>query len=155
MAIDTGKTKDSLFGGLKKAAQNKATSPAAPNLKMTVQNDLPLEIQDDPCLSIQPKTTDEAFSSKAKWETLDSVLTLLRSDQKEGLDKVAKKIMKYRSNVTRGRKDKERITTNTVLRAIIDNFLEFEKNLPLEVLTSEEDVLIWIRKLFIQDFGNY
>jgi hypothetical protein len=58
--------------------------------------------------------------------------------------------MKFRSNQLKGIEEKERITANTILRSLIDNFLEVEDSLQLETLTSEKEVKEWISKVFKQ-----
>lgn len=85
--------------------------------------------------------------SKAKWEQFDKVTTLLTSEQKEGLDRIAKKLMKYRSKELKGKDNKERITANMLIRALIENFLHVEETIQLEVLSSEEEVYKWIFKV--------
>ena len=74
---------------------------------------------------------------------------LLSTEQKEGLDKIAKKVMKYRSDATKGSQEKERITANTLMRVLIDAFLERENQLPIEVITNEETARKWVEKLFL------
>lgn len=88
-------------------------------------------------------------TSKPKWQSLDKVTVLLSAEQKEGLDRVAKRIMKFRSDATKGSQDKERITANTLMRVLIDVFLEKENQLPMEVITNEETARKWVEKLFL------
>jgi hypothetical protein len=52
---------------------------------------------------------------------------LLTAEQKANLDELAKKIMKSRNKDLM--KNRERITANTVLRAMLDNFLSIVKML--------------------------
>jgi len=89
------------------------------------------------------KPTDQL----AKWKTLDRITVLLTEDQKTGLDRIARKIMKFRSKAPCGN-DKERITTNTLIRVLIENFLESQVNLPMEFIFSEEELKIWAKKVF-------
>jgi hypothetical protein len=56
--------------------------------------------------------------------------------------------MKYRSRDLKGNEDKERITTNVIIRALIENFLSKEESFPMEVLSSETDVHEWINRNF-------
>lgn len=136
MALDTGKAKDSLFGNIKKPKEETPTI------------EIP-EAKTEPVLTQQEQKGDVVGKeSKPKWQQLDKVTVLLSTEQKEGLDRVAKKLMKFRSNELRGIEEKERITANTILRSLIDNFLCLEDSLQLETLTSEKEVKEWIAKVF-------
>ncbi len=126
MALDKG-AGDSLFGSLKK--------PAAERVEVTPEKDT------DAIKAVQAEPT-------AKWQTLDKVTVLLTTEQKEGLDRVAKKLMKYRSKDLKGNESKERITANTLMRALIENFLDMEEAMQLEVLSSEDDVHKWVSNAF-------
>ena len=81
-----------------------------------------------------------------KWQSLDKVTVLLTTEQKEGLDRVAKKLMKYRSRDLKGDENKERITANVLIRALVENFLSKEESIPMEVLSTEKDVLAWAKR---------
>lgn len=83
----------------------------------------------------------------AKWQTMEKVTVLLYPDQKECFDRLAKNIMRYRRD-TPATQYRERITTNTVIRAVVQNFLEREEFLTEEVLETEEDVVRWVGTLF-------
>jgi hypothetical protein len=94
---------------------------------------------------IEPKEElPEKEEQIPKWQSFDKVTTLLTPEQKAGLDAVARSLMKYRSSRTKG-KDKERITSNTLIRALIDAFLEKKDSYQLEVLITEEEVKKWIK----------
>lgn len=137
MALDTKETQNSLFGGLKKKKEE--------TYAVKVKSEVPTEPEAQPKEQRSSVTIKE---SKAKWQQLDKVTVLLTTEQKEGLDRVAKKLMKFRSNQLKGIEEKERITANTILRSLIDNFLEQEDVLQLETLTSEKDVREWTSKVF-------
>lgn len=124
MAIDQEETKNTLFGNIKKHAK----------------------VKDSPKEEVRIESKKEA--QPAKWETLDRVTVLLTEEQKDGLDKLARKLMKFRARETRGNPGKERITANTFIRVLIDNLLEREAGLPLEVISSEEELKLWTSKLF-------
>ena len=126
---DTGST---LFGSIKKSAETKQ-DPVPTTQSITHTQDSTPVYQDS--------------ISTPKWQSLDKVTVLMTADQKEGLDRIAKKLMKHRSKVLKGKDDKERITANTIMRAIIENFLKHENMMELEVLTTEDDVNAWIEKL--------
>jgi hypothetical protein len=89
--------------------------------------------------------------NKPKWQTLEKVSVLLSAEQKEGLDKIAKRIMRSRSEATKGNQDKERITANTLMRVLIDAFLEREKDLPMKIITNEDEARLWVDQLFKQN----
>jgi len=136
MAIDSQETKNSLFGGLKKD----------PIINQPEHQATPEKINKE-IISIEEKSNDSE-QSLPKWQSLDKVTALLTTEQKEGLDRVAKKIMKYRSRNLKGNESKERITANTLIRGLIENFLALEDSLQMEILSSEEDVYKWIKIIF-------
>lgn len=126
MAIDQEEAKSTLFGN----SRNQTKANNRPKKEMAIE------------------ARKEPLSEPAKWETLDRVTVLLTEEQKDGLDKLARKLMKFRAKETRGNPDKERITANTFIRVLIDNLLERETGLPLEVVSSEEELKLWTSKLF-------
>ena len=148
MAIDTGETKNSLFGGIKKTAKQSSTIDAVVLKKEETQENI-TEIKE------QKKQEDAVYTLagetiQPKWQTFDKVTALLTSEQKEGLDRIAKKIMKFRSKVLKGESEKERITANMLMRALINNFLQMEESsqTQMEILSSEKDVNEWVKKMF-------
>lgn len=133
-AIDTKETKNSLFGNLRKE-----TEKEMPSIKISseeVRAAKPVE-----------KILDQTMP---KWQSLDKVTALLTTEQKEGLDRIARKLMKHRSKILKRKDDCERITTNTLLRALIEVFLKEENSLELDVLLSESDVCEWVSKSLIK-----
>lgn len=140
--IDTTATKNSLFGGLKVEAKPLEIVTEA----KAVPEEKPVLVK---IIEADSKTKPEQVkSNNSKWQTLDKVNVLLTTDQKDGLDRVAKKIMKHRSKQLKGRDGKERITANTLIRALIDHFLELEGSFETEVMLSEKDVQEWVRSVF-------
>lgn len=135
MAIDTKDTKDSLFGNLKKT-EKKIQEPVKepPAIEHTQEVSEP---------EVPKKTKPE--HSTAKFHTFDKVTALLTTEQKEGLDRIARRMMKQRGVAQRGA---ERITANTIMRAVIGNFLEVEGNFKHDVMSSEEDVYEWAERIF-------
>jgi hypothetical protein len=131
MALDKS-TSSSLFGNIKKEAEK-------------VQP-IPQEVEEQGSEPIA-QTTSPAIPS-AKWQSFDKVTALLSEEQKEGLDRVARQIMRFRSQKLKGVDNKERITANTLIRALIENFLEVESSLPMETLSSESEVYEWVSKHF-------
>jgi Zn-dependent oligopeptidase len=125
MALDK-EAGNTLFGNIKKSAAKEEAVDISPESKEVVS----AEIQ-----------------SKAKWHEFDKVTALLTTEQKEGLDRVARKLMKHRSKFLKNKSDSERITANTIIRALIDNFLKFEDSMVIDVFSSEEEVRSWIANL--------
>lgn len=141
MAIDANETRNTLFGGLKKSSHpQKKENAVAEETKNSA-------VEEKEYVSTETKAINRE-STTPKWLNLDKVTVLLTTKQKEGLDRVAKKIMKYRSRDLKGNDSKERITANTLIRSLIENFLLLENDLQMEILSSEEDVHEWIKRIF-------
>ncbi len=124
MAIDQEETQNSLFGNIKKQVK--------------------------PAEKIKEQThfeTNELEDLSPKWSTFDRISVLLTEKQKDGLNNLARRLMKFRVKETRGNPTKERITANTLIRVLVDNFLEKEAELPLEIICSEEELKLWTGKL--------
>jgi len=143
MAINPQDTKNSLFGGLKKEPKAEAIiiQPESEQIEDTIA------IKEESA-NVTPQEVKENIPEPAlpKWASLDKVTVLLTTEQKEGLDRVAKKIMKYRSRDLKGIDAKERITANMLIRALVENFLSKEERFPTEILSSEEDVYEWVKR---------
>jgi mannitol/fructose-specific phosphotransferase system IIA component (Ntr-type) len=127
MAIDTGKTKDTLFGNISKREAREGTAKAPP-----------------PVIAL-PHASQA--TTAPKYQTFDKVTTLLTPEQKEGLDRVAKRIMKHRANELKKQDNRERITANTLIRALVQAFLDNEGAAQIEALADEEAVHTWVRKV--------
>lgn len=126
MALDKN-AGDSLFGGIKKNAEKGIVNNPAPIKEHTKQPD---------------------EQAQARWKELDKVTVLLETEQKEALDRISKSIMKYRSNALKGNDNKERITTNTLIRALIDNFIQIADKIEMDIISSEEEAREWVGKAF-------
>ena len=98
MAIDRNSTKDSLFPKKPVKAKSENSIPV-PSLSFGVQN---IGTSDVP-------------------KSLDKITLPMNTDQKEKLDVLAKRLMKFRKAA-----GKERITANTLIRSLISVFLENE-----------------------------
>jgi hypothetical protein len=147
MAIDTGETKNSLFGGFKKAPKQVSDENLVSKNELQIKIDIDTEAVENENKIIQ-NDLSENFQIQPKWQTFDKVTALLTTEQKEGLDRVAKKLMKFRAKDLKGRDDKERITANTLIRALVENFLNLEDMMQLEVLNNEKDVQKWLKTLY-------
>lgn len=144
MALDTGKAKDSLFGNIKKANEEQSVPHEMKSETVIHQENKAVLFSET-----EKKLQNEGNGSEtlAKWQQFDKVTALLTGSQKEGLDRIAKKLMKFRSKQLKGNEEKERITANTLIQALIENFLRFEDSLELEVLVSEDDVCNWLSRI--------
>ena len=122
--FDLGKAKDSLFGNIKKAKEPQSieTEIKSETLSHHVDPAPPLaEVN-------KPGTEENRAETSAKWQQFDKVTALLTSEQKEGLaHSIAKRLMKHRSKELKGNEDKERITANTLIRALIRELFEIRR----------------------------
>ncbi len=136
MAIDKQATGDSLFGNLKKKAQ-------------TVESQKPVNT---PNTVIEQQEGDKAAPSTAKWHILDKVIVPLTVQQKEGLDRIAKQLMRERSknSLYKERKDRERITANTLMRALADILLEEGIFNEVPTVDSEEETKSWLKQILFK-----
>ena len=122
VGIDPEETKRSLFGGLKHAKPPKSETSEVKNSRS---------------------------SSVPKWKTLEKVTVLLTNQQRDAIEDTARQIMRHRSQGDVKSEERERVTANTVVRALIDNFIERSSSLKMESITNEEEVKSWIRQLFV------
>lgn len=125
MALDKNKA-NSLFGGFKQHPAVECKTP----------------------FKEQKSIESDIVASSAKWKSLDKVTVLLTQKQKEGLDAIAKKLMKHRSKNADKAENRERITANMLIRGLIDNLLEREEDLILDSLNFEHDVKLWLSKTY-------
>lgn len=113
MAIDAEETKNMLFGVLPKSK-----TPKLPNL-----------------------STSEVAESEPKWRRLEKVTVLMTGAQKDALDEMARKLMRFRVS------GDERITANTIIRALLDVTLPAMQDLPLSPVSDEKELAAWLRQL--------
>lgn len=125
-AIDKKSVGDSLFKNFTKQETAQREKPAA------------REIVAEPAL-------EERHLSK--YLTLQRVTVLFDEPQKEGLDLLARKIMRHRSLNSKEKRKKERITANTIVRALVDCLLEKEQNVELPIIYTEAEAKSWVRDL--------
>lgn len=77
---------------------------------------------------------------------MERVTVVLTPQQKDGLDLLAKQLMRNRPRTTLNESiEKERITANTVMRALVDILLEKGEFTNLPILHNEEDVKAWLK----------
>ena len=124
MVIDPEETKKSLFGGLKSPTP-KVHKPVTPEVIDSVTQTLP------------------------KWKTLEKVTVLLTNQQRDAIEDLARTIMRKRSHAgISSKEDRERITANTVVRALIDNLIETAPSLKMQEIRNEDELKSWLRQLF-------
>ena len=127
MAIDPEETKNLLFGGFKNSKRSAA-----------VKQEIPITKEDG----------NFGTSKLPKWKTLEKVTILLTPEQKDCIDDMARKIMRFRQKAKIPLDEKERITANSVVRALLDNFMSQVSGLELQHIHTEEDLKHWISTLF-------
>ena len=103
MAIDREETKNSLFGGFQKSVTSKVKEFGSSGKKTEVSKGK----------LVTPKLP--------KWKTLEKVTVLLSSEQKDLMDDVARRLMRFRQKEGSSDNETERITANSVVRGILDN----------------------------------
>lgn len=69
-------------------------------------------------------------------------------DRREGIFADIEKILRYRSQGGELKESRERITSNSVSRALVGNFLERVDSLQMEAIQDEANLREWIGKLF-------
>lgn len=124
MVIDPEETKRSLFGGLRNSATSK-TKKSEPSKDK----------------EIQP-------ASLPKWKRLEKVTVLLTNEQRDAIEDIARQVMRFRSKESQPTSDRERITANTVVRALLDGFICKAPALEMESISNEEDLKRWVGRLF-------
>jgi hypothetical protein len=130
MAIDREETKNQLFGGFQKCK-----TPEVPNVGVSVVKEgTPQNKPETPKLP--------------KWKTLEKVTVLLTSEQKDQMDELARKLMRFRHKEGGSFDDKERITANSVVRVILDNVIEKIDTLEIQKILTEDELKTWMSGLF-------
>ena len=76
-----------------------------------------------------------------KWESFTKVNALLGAEQKDFLDSLTKKVMRSRKG------GEERITSNSILRCLVDVLEDRVEKLDLSEVSSEEDLRERLSKL--------
>jgi hypothetical protein len=135
--IDKDAAADSLFGHIKQTREsekNKAPRKA-------------LEIKELPNEEVKQSPVEVA----SQWPTHERQTIILTIRQKEELDRLAKQIMRSRPRHTFQKvTERERITANTLIRALIDIFLEKgEFPVPPEI-NNEEETKLWLKTLLFE-----
>ncbi len=97
---------------------------------------------------------EESFTlreeSKAKYETFLPITSRVREEDVQTLKKIENTIMRGRRKG--GGESRERITTNSILRCMIANFLERANDLDLTNIENEAELKIRLDKAFKQKY---
>ena len=122
MVFDAEEAKRSLFGGLSSSPTSKVKKGATPKAKNT--DTLP------------------------KWKRLEKVTVLLTNEQRDAVEDIARQVMRFRSKESSSTEDRERITANTVVRAVLDSFICKASSLEMKAISNEEELKHWLECLF-------
>jgi len=90
---------------------------------------------------------DKINPRKSKYSQMEKVTVLMREDQKHFLDYFCKVLKSKRIS----NKKNERITPNTIVRALLDFFIENHLDLDGSNIGIEEDLLKDLRKLITKN----
>ena len=135
MGIDQEETKNTLFGGLKKSASSGAHHSRSSKAKKSDASEV-------------KKSLTPEVEAMPKWKTFEKVTVLMTTDQRDALEETARKLVRFRSAQAFPPEEKERITANTIARALLDNFMERIDSLAMDSVKNEEDVRAWLKKIF-------
>jgi hypothetical protein len=124
MPIDRNEAKNTLFGGLKKSHTPEEKKQQTPKENKFASSELP------------------------KWRTFEKVTVLLSSEQKDAIDELSKKFMRYRSQQASTPESRERITANSIFRSLLSIFIEKSKSLDMTAVQNEEELAEWVRQVF-------
>jgi len=83
-----------------------------------------------------------------KWKTLEKITVLLTSEQRDAMNDLAKTLMRFRSHEDLSKDERERITANSIFRALLDNFISKANSLEIEAIQNEDELRKWINRLF-------
>jgi len=130
VALDRQETRDTLFG-----RKRVPLNPPEEVVKILPDQ---MSVKADPISNDNP------------WEYIERVTVPLRVEQKEGIDRIAKNIMRNRAKGPFHNEGNERITGNTIIRALIDCLLEKESLLISITAKNEEEAKNLVRKALKQ-----
>ncbi len=83
-----------------------------------------------------------------KWKTLEKITVLLTSEQRDAVDDLVRTLMRFRSHEDVSKDERERITANSIFRALLDNFISKAISLEIEAIQNEDELRKWINRLF-------
>lgn len=135
--IDKQAASDSLFGKIKQQShEREKLNPVSVASQTHVR---PTENIEQDLTKLNPQSQE--------YEKISIDLTI---PQREGLAGLARQIMRNRPKHTYERTTpRERITGSTLMRALIDIFLEEGQFTSFPVINTEEDAKAWIKKMLL------
>jgi hypothetical protein len=135
--IDKGETKK-LLQGITANPTPEVSEPPTQEVKESTTS----ELEEFGTSAVEEEETQEL----PKWKTLEKVTALITPKQRDALDRVAKGAMRNRYRIPH--KGRERITANTVLRALLEILADEIPTVEIPPLNNEDSVTDWIRLLF-------
>ena len=126
--LDVEDTSNTLFGNIKKSAKKKENS-----------------------LAVVPEAEFQQQTKKIirkKSEKVSKFTVFISEEHKDSLESIAKRAMRNRTKQTDPTVRRERITSNTILRALLQNFISREHLLDDEVIQHEVDAIKWLENIF-------
>jgi hypothetical protein len=134
MAIDKEETKKSLFGGLKSNTTPEVPKIATSEVSEFVSYEHP-----------KSQTSEKTLSVLPKWKTLEKVTAMISTRQLDAIDQITRDAMRNRHKIPHT--NRERITANTVLRALLDILADKLPLVEVPPLNNEESVKDWLTLL--------
>ncbi len=95
-----------------------------------------------------PISKHEKEDHLPKYRSMDSSWVLFHPKQKLQLDAIAHEIMSYRKTSRDFAEVRERITANMIIRCLVKEFLKSYTKVKMETMFREEDVEVWVWKMF-------
>lgn len=147
-ALNINDAKESLFGGIKAVAKKQQQDVKQPTKNLESNQKIK-----NPIFSKNEENAQQIQSLRHETElpksmTFDRVTLRLTPEQRDQLAIIARKTMRARSRFGSNVDERERITSNTILRALIHNFLIRAEELEEASIYNEEDAIKWINQLF-------
>jgi hypothetical protein len=156
MAIDQQEAKKSLFGNfqkLKKDVQEKKVSNKASQQVSNLASSNEIEKIETPLPSVQVSekatvSNPAPLAQSVKSDNLERFFVRMTCEQRDVMDSVSKKLMRFRPKPREHEGERERITANCILRALVENFMERYQALEMKAIMTERDLYEWVGQLF-------
>lgn len=156
MAIDQQKAKNNLFGNFTKGKAKEQEKNVSKKASQQVSNSLPSivlqETDEDFDSSHSPQKViipkDSVLPQPGKIDDLERFFVRMTCDQRDALDNLSKRLMRFRPKPGQYQGERERITANCIMRALVDNFMKRYHLLDIEPIMTEKDLHEWVSQLF-------
>lgn len=156
MAIDQQETKNALFGNfpkLKAEEQEKKGSKKATQQLSNIPslNEVEKAREALPSMQVPEKTivTNSApLAQPVKADPFERFFVRMTCEQRDGMDSVARKLMRFRPKPDGDGSERERITANCILRTLVDHFMERYPSLEMRSIMTVEDLYEWVGQVF-------